>query len=273
MNLMGALSDSGMPGVDLQSLYDWILHFMLLSLRIGSFLISAPFFGSRTVVVTVRIVVTFGLTLSLLGRVDMPQMAQLDGLGIITLILQEVLIGLCAGMMMSILFSSVALAGEKISSTSGLSFATQIDPNAGGTTPAVSQILSMFLTVVFLSLNGHLIAVLAIIKSYETFPMGGSLNIAALLSFGSLAMREMLEFAVKIMLPIVSIITLINIAIGVVTRSAPTLNLFSFGFPITLLAVFLIMFLSVPFMAYSFAEISDHILMLLQDMLGGLASE
>ena len=273
MNPLDAIADSALPGVELQALYDWILQFMLLSLRIGSFLLSSPVFGSRTVVVTVRIVVTFMLTLSLVGRVDVPQMTQLQGLAIVTLVTQEILIGLCAGMMMSILFSSVALAGEKISSTSGLSFATQIDPNAGGTTPAVSQILTMFLTVIFLSLNGHLIAIMAVIKSYESFPMGSPLDIAGLLSISNTAMGEMFEFSAKMMLPIVSVITLINIAIGVVTRSAPTLNLFSFGFPITLLAVFVVMFLSVPHLAFSFSDLSDHVLLLLQQQLSGLGNE
>lgn len=273
MSAMELIANSDIPGVEVQSLYNWILQFMLLSLRIGSFLLSSPIFGSRTVIVTVRIIVTFTLSLSLVDWVQVPPTAELSNAEFVKLVLQEILIGLCAGMMMSILFSAVALAGEKISSTSGLSFATQIDPNAGGTTPAVSQILSMFLTVIFLSLNGHLIAVLAILRSYQTFPLGENLNIAALLSVGHAAMSEMLEFAVKIMLPIVSIITLINIAIGIITRSAPTLNLFSFGFPITLLAVFLVMFLSVPYLGYSFADLSDHILSLLQRQLSGLQNE
>lgn len=257
----------------IQSLFDWIFQFMLLSLRIGSFLLSSPIFGSRSVVVSIRIVMTFVLTLSLMGRIEVPVMSQLEDLEIVFLIFQEILIGLCAGMVMTILFSSVALAGEKISSTSGLSFATQIDPNAGGTTPAVSQILTMFLTVIFLSLNGHLIALLAILKSYESFPLGGSLNSALLLARGIDVVGEMLMFATQLMLPVVSVITLINIAIGVITRSAPTLNLFSFGFPITLIAVFFVMFMSVPYLGSAFADLSGHVLGVLQQMLDGLSNE
>ena len=165
------------------------------------------------------------------------------------------------------------LAGEQISATSGLSFATQVDPNSGGATPVISQILSMFLTAVFLSVNGHLVALVAIIQSYEALPIGADVNLAALFDAGSWAMRDMLISATKIMLPIVALMTLLNIAIGIITRSAPTLNLFSFGFPITLVSVFLILFLSVPHLGAAFVDLSEQILLglsvLLQEAKGG----
>ena len=273
MTLLGAMSEGGLPGVNIQGLYDLALQFMILSLRIGAFLLSAPFFGARSVVVTVRIVATCAITFSLMGRVAAPQLGEMNDLSIVSLIMQEILIGLCAGMTMTVLFSSVVLAGEQISATSGLSFATQVDPNSGGATPVISQILSMFLTTVFLSVNGHLVALVAIIQSYEALPIGANVNLAALFDAGSWAMRDMLVSATKIMLPIVALMTLLNIAIGIITRSAPTLNLFSFGFPITLVSVFLILFLSVPHLGAAFVDLSEQILLglsvLLQEAAGG----
>jgi flagellar biosynthetic protein FliR len=83
----------------------------------------------------------------------------------------------------------------------------------------------------------------------------------------------MLVSAAKIMLPIVALMTLLNIAIGIITRSAPTLNLFSFGFPVTLVSVFLILFLSVPHLGGAFVDLSEQILLglsvLLQEAAGG----
>jgi len=273
MTLLGAISEGGLPGVNIQGLYDLVLRFIILSLRIGSFLLSAPFFGARSVVVTVRIVATCAITFALMDRVPVPEINEMADLSIVSLIMKEILIGLCAGMTMTVLFSSVALAGEKISSTSGLSFATQVDPSSGGATPVVSQILSMFLTAIFLSLNGHMIALLTMIQSYDALPIGAKVNFAALFDAGSWAMRDMLISATKIMLPIVALMTFINIAIGIITRSAPTLNLFSFGFPITLIAVFLLLFLSVPHLAAAFADLSGQILselkLLLREAEGG----
>jgi flagellar biosynthetic protein FliR len=267
MTLLGAFSEGALPGVNIQGLYDLVVQLMILSLRIGSFLLSAPFFGARSVVVTVRIVATCAITFSLMDRVAVPQLGAMSDLSIVSVIMKEILIGLCAGMTMTVLFSSVALAGEKISATSGLSFATQIDPSSGGATPVVAQILSMFLTAIFLSLNGHLIALVTIIQSYDALPIGAKVNFVALFDAGSWAMHDMLVSATKIMLPIVALMTFINIAIGITTRSAPTLNLFSFGFPITLIAVFLLLFLSVPHFAAAFADLTEQILSGLKTLL------
>jgi flagellar biosynthesis protein FliR len=269
MTVLGEITSGALPGLPLQGLYDPVLQFMLLSLRIGSFLVSAPFFGSRSVVVTIRIVATCAMAFSLIDRTPTPEILNLSNLEIISVALQEIVIGLCAGMVMSIMFSSVALAGEKIASTSGLSFATQIDPNAGGTTPVVSQIFTLFLTTVFLSVNGHLISLAIVLKSYEAFPIGTSFDSFVLFEGGVNAAREMFSSAATIMLPFAAIMTLINISIGIITRSAPTLNLFSFGFPITLISIFIILFVSVPHLAVAFSDHCEQMLQALKILLQG----
>jgi flagellar biosynthetic protein FliR len=107
MTLLGAFSEGALPGVNIQGLYDLVVQFMILSLRIGSFLLSAPFFGARSVVVTVRIVATCAITFSLMDRVAVPQLGAMSDLSIVSVIMKEILIGLCAGMTMTVLFSSV----------------------------------------------------------------------------------------------------------------------------------------------------------------------
>ena len=270
MTVLSAISSEGFPGLSMQSLYDFTLQFLILSLRIGSFLIAAPFFGSRSVVVTIRIVATCALTFSLVDRVPALEISNMTNLIIISIFLQEIIIGLCGGMVMTIMFSSVALAGEKIASTSGLSFATQIDPNAGGTTPVVSQIFSLFLTTIFLSLDGHLTALALVIQSYETFPIGAVANLSVLFEAGALAAENMFDSATTIMLPIAAVMSMINIAIGIITRSAPTLNLFSFGFPITLVSIFVILFVSVPHLAAAFSDLTGQMLQALKFILQGV---
>lgn len=267
---LSAISSGALPGLEMQEFQDLFLQFLITSLRIGSFLISAPFFGSRSVVVTIRIVATCAMTFALMENVSVPSISEMSNLQIASVILQEVIIGLSAGMVMSIMFSAVALAGEKIASTSGLSFATQIDPNAGGTTPVVSQIFSLFLTTVFLSLNGHLTALAMVFQSYQSLPIGATAHFPALFEAGSIAAGEMFVSATTIMLPIAAVMSLLNVAIGIITRSAPTLNLFSFGFPITLAAVFIILFLSVPHLAAAFSDLTEQMLQSLRSVLQGV---
>ena len=133
------------PGISLQSLPLYFLLLLICSLRIGAFLISSPFFGSRMVPLPVRIVFSFGIGLWVLANISLPGQEILDGAGIVPIIMQEIFIGLVCGMILSICFGSVILAGEKIATTSGLAFASQVDPSSGAQSPVISQIFSLFL--------------------------------------------------------------------------------------------------------------------------------
>jgi flagellar biosynthetic protein FliR len=143
------------------------------------------------------------------------------------------------------------LAGEKIATSAGLGYAAQIDPEGGGQTPVVSKMLQMFMTIIFLSSNGHLIVLRTIMESYKQLPVGETPHFGALVEAGISAAGQMFMVASLIMMPIGITLLLVNLAIGVMTRSAPQLNLFSFGFPITLLGVFLLLYLSVDSIAFA----------------------
>ncbi|WP_439139983.1 flagellar biosynthetic protein FliR [Roseicyclus sp.] len=260
-----------LPGLAMQDVMDQALIFLVLSLRIGAFLLSAPFFGSRMIPLPVRIVFSASLAAFLIGRVPVPAIEDLTTLRVLPIIAQELALGLSAGLLLTILFSAVALAGEKVAATAGLSFAFQIDPNSGGQMPLVSQIFTLFLTVIFLSLNGHLAAFAILIESYSFVPIGAGINYAALFTVGEIAGGTMFATAARLMLPIVTVLFLVNIAIGVITRSAPTLNLFSFGFPITLFAVFMLLFMSTGPIGFAFQDLVAAALVDMGDLLRGAA--
>ena len=161
----------GISGISLQSLPIYLLLLMISSLRIGAFLIASPFFGSRMVPLTVRIVFSVALGIGLLAQLKFPDLNIMVGKNLVPIIFQEVFIGLACGMVLSICFSSVILAGEKIAATSGLAFASQVDPTNGAQSPVISQIFQLFLLILFFSLNGHLIIfelryLLSVLKFY-----------------------------------------------------------------------------------------------------------
>lgn len=260
-----------LPGLAIQDVMDQALAFLILSLRIGAFLLAAPFFGSRMIPLPVRIVFAASIAAFLIGRVEVPAIEVLTTVRVLPVIAQELALGLSAGLLLTILFSAVALAGEKVAATAGLSFASQVDPNSGGQMPLVSQIFTLFLTVVFLSINGHLVAFAILIESYSFAPIGAGIDYGALFQISELAGATMFATAAHLMLPIVTVLFLVNITIGVITRSAPTLNLFSFGFPITLIAVFLLLFLSAGPLGYAFQDLVASALEDLGDLLRGAA--
>ena len=248
----------GLPGTSLQSISVYLLLLMLSSLRIGAFLVASPFFGSRMVPLTVRIVFSIALGLGIMSQVDFPNLEILMGASLIPIVFQEIFVGLACGMVLSICFSSVILAGEKIAATSGLAFAAQIDPVSGAQSPVISQIFQLFLLILFFSLNGHLVIFDLIFKSFELVPLGSFYEFESVIEKSLQSSNTLYYNAVIIVLPIVSILFFMNLGIGFITKSAPQLNLFSFGFPLTILGTFFALYFSVDALQFVFSGLIDE---------------
>ena len=147
------------------------------------------------------------------------------------------------GLSLSIWFSAATLAGEKIASSTGLGFSQMVDPETGGQTPVVSIILDLLLITIFLSLNGHLIAIDFLIKSFEVYKINSGIPPLSLVSLGIEATGAMFYTGGLIMLPVVGALLMTNIAIGVITRSAPQLNMFSFLSSYIIISIFCSLFI------------------------------
>ena len=161
-----------MPGVDLQLAMTLLLQYFLASLRIGAFLLSAPLFGARWLPLQVRVIMAFAMGAAVVSLVPVVDVNTLTSSVGIAMIFIEIAIGLTAGLTLSIWFAAMLLAGEKIASSSGLGYAAQVDPTTGANTPVVSQILYLFLLVIFISVDGHLIAIATMMESYRILPLG-----------------------------------------------------------------------------------------------------
>ena len=192
---------------------------------------------------------------------------QLEGFKLFLLILSEIGIGLSVGLVLSILFSAAYVAGEKIASTAGLSMSTMVDPQSGGQTVVLSSVLSLFLISVFLSLDGHLYLIKMILESYVYLPIGLTLNFSEVSQMGINTFGKMLYLAALISLPVVGGLLLIQGAIGVITRSAPSLNLFSFGFPIALISLFIFLYAGVDPISNAFSDITGMSINLIDNLL------
>ena len=259
-----------LPGINLQFITELLLIFLLSTLRIGAFLLSSPIFGARWLPLQVRIVMAFALGTAIAGQAPPADVMTLTSAAGVMMMLVEIAIGLTAGLTLTIWFSAILLAGEKIAASAGLGFAAQVDPSTGGQTPVVSQILYLFLLVIFLSVDGHLLAIGTMLESYRILPIGGTVNPGLLLEAGISAAGSMFLAATIIMLPIALVLLLINVTIGIITRSAPQLNLFSFGFPISLLAVFILLYFSASALGGSAQSLIESALTAMRVLIGGL---
>tara|TARA_B110001450_G_scaffold71977_1_gene68227 strand:- start:125 stop:955 length:831 start_codon:yes stop_codon:yes gene_type:complete len=259
-----------LPGVNLQFVMDLLAGLFLASLRIGAFLISSPFFGGSSVPLQVRIIMAVLLGVAVMTTVEVPDWQAFAGLKGLQVILTELAIGISSGLILTIWFSAVLLAGEKIASSAGLGFAAQIDPDSGGQTPVVSKTFSLFLTVIFLSWNGHLLVLRAVADSYTYLPVGAMPAFPVLIQSGIAAAGSMFLAATIIMLPLTAFLMAINLVIGVITRSAPQLNLFSFGFPISMIGIFVLLYLWVDVLGGAMDDLSHAAVENIQLVLGAM---
>lgn len=262
-----------LPGVNLQFVMELLAGLFLASLRIGAFLIASPFFGGSAVPLQVRIIMAVLLGVAVVTTVEVPDWQAFSGLNGLQVILTELAIGISSGLILTIWFSAALLAGEKIASSAGLGFAAQIDPDSGGQTPVVSKTFSLFLTVIFLSWNGHLLVLRAVADSYTYLPVGAMPAFPVLIQSGIAAAGSMFLAATIIMLPLTAFLMAINLVIGVITRSAPQLNLFSFGFPISMIGIFVLLYLWVDVLGGAMDDLShaaaENIQLVLGTMING----
>lgn len=269
--LIGVTTEA-LPGIELQWLTGFLVHLLLSSIRLAAFLLSAPAFGARWLPLQARIMMTFMLIAIVVLRVPPIDVASLEALEVIMIIMAEAAVGLTAGLTLTVWFSAALLAGEKIATSAGLGFAAQLDPQTGAQSPVVSQLLYLFLTVVFFSINGHLIVLGMMLMSYEILPVGAMPPIPVLLQSVIEAAGAMFFAATLVMMPVVVVLIMVNAAIGLITRSAPQLNLFSFGFPISLLAAFFMLFVSVGALGEASDNLVNAAVESLEIMMEGLAN-
>jgi flagellar biosynthetic protein FliR len=147
------------------------------------------------------------------------------------------------GLILQVAVAAVVVAGQAISNSMGLSMAMMMDPNLGNV-PTVAQFLVVMATLVFVGLGGHTLLLAIVAESFASLPVGTLVLVDQ--SWGQLLSWSSMIFlgAVLISLPVMVTLLFINIGIGVITRAAPSLNIFAVGLPVTIVIGFLVFLLS-----------------------------
>ncbi|AMO35679.1 flagellar biosynthesis protein FliR [Thauera humireducens] len=217
----------------------WLAALMFPLARILGLFASAPIFSNRGVPARVRLAIGLGVAIALLPVMPpMPDVPPSSGVGL-AIFGQQIFIGIAVGFMIRIVFAAVDMAGALIGMQMGLSFAIFFDPDAGGQTAVLSDFLNLIATLLFLAINGHLLMIEVLVRSFEWLPVGTDIVRAE--GWGYIARAGLTVFAAGLLLslPVIGVLLVANIALGVLTRAAPQLNLFAVGFPVTLTAGFI----------------------------------
>jgi flagellar biosynthetic protein FliR len=211
--------------------------------RIAGVVMVAPVFGARLVPPRVRLAMSVAATYALAPLVPAVPPFSLSLASGFT-VAQELLIGIAMGFCLQMIFDALIIAGQTIAMSMGLGMATMVDPQRGISVPVVSQFFVIMGTLIFLALGGHLATVRLIADSFEILPIGrplGDDGLWAVATYGT----EMFAGALRIALPAATALLVANIAFGVMSRAAPSLNLFAVGLPAGLLVGFLLLLLNI----------------------------
>ncbi len=210
----------------------WAMLFTMV--RVGAAFIAAPIFGAVSVPLPVRVTLSASIALLAMNAAPIAAPTQVFAVATLLAVAAEILVGLALGFILQIAFAAPLVASELIGSSMGIGMAQQVDPLNGRSTPALGSFLSILLTLLFLSVDGHLVLVDLIVRSYEAMPPGAAWlspeKLRGIAVFGGYAFIAGLLLA----LPVGFLLLCLNLVVGMLSRSAPALNLFAVGLPASL---------------------------------------
>lgn len=227
----------------------WLAALMFPLARVLGLLSAAPLFSNRAVPVRVRLGLGVAVAFAVIPALP-PMPAVGAGSGMALLILaQQAFIGIAIGFVMRLTFAAVDVMGELVGLQMGLSFATFFDPGSGAQTSVLAEFLGVLATLIFVAVDGHLMLVSVIVQSFDWLPVAAAPSSSGAWGFLVRHGATMFAAGVLLALPMVGALLITNIAMGVLSRAAPQLNLFAIGFPITLTVGFAVLLVSLTLFA------------------------
>lgn len=231
----------------------WLAQYLWPFIRIGACFMMAPIFGANFVPPRVRLLLAGAITLIVAPLVPPPEVETFSVQAVIVTF-HQVIIGFATAFALQLIFDALAMGGQLLSNTMGLGFAFNVDPLRGVSTPVLGQLYMILVTLTFLAINGHLVLIEILAQGFTTLPVGMSgldgAMVWRLVEWGN----QLFAGALTVALPGMAALLVVNLAFGVMSRAAPTLNLFAVGFPITLIAGLVIMYVGLPSVLAAFGR-------------------
>ena len=253
--------------ITIAPILEMIGNYLWPFIRIGALVMVMPVLGGAFVPAKVRVLLALALTLVIAPVLpDSPPLELMSLSGLMTVV-RELLVGAAIGFVVQLVFDAISLSGQVISMSMGLGFAVMVDRQHGINIPVLGQLFMMLGMLMFLSLDGHLTIIRLLADSFQLLPIAAS-------GLSQVALGEILQWtgqlfvvAAKIALPAITALVCVNLSFGVMSRAAPTLNLFAVGFPIAMLLGFVVIFLNMDNLRENVSQSLDAAFALLPGLL------
>lgn len=224
-----------------------VVTFMLVFGRTAGLITGAPFWGSRSVPLLVRIWISMLLSIATYPLV--PPAVLPGGITLLSLFMAlagEIFLGLILGWFAQLLFAGVRLAGQEIEIKSGLGLIQLVDPHEGGQSGVFSAFLELMAGMIFFSLNGHHLLLQALSQSYTVFPLSGEKFIVRVMAALIGSAGDIFTIALKVSAPVVVGLLLSDVVLGILSRAIPQMNVFLVAQPLQFGLAILLLLLSLP---------------------------
>ncbi len=236
-----------------------ILLFFLILVRMTSLFLAAPVFSSRSVPMMFKIGMG-GLISFLIFPVVEPNTPEiaLDWLQVLVVVFAEIFTGVMIGFVLSFLFVGIEIAGEYIGLDMGFSMVQEIDPTFNQPLSVIARLKTNMAMLIFLLLDGHHYLIEALAYSYRTVPVGGwqlsSLAVQRIMQISA----EVFVIGIKVAAPAVVTLFLTSVAMGIIARAVPQMNIFFVGIPLRMLAGFSALIFGMPLFLYVFQKLLEQ---------------
>jgi flagellar biosynthetic protein FliR len=246
-----------------------IIAFGLIFLRISSCLVLMPIFGSKLIPAPSKALLCIIVAMVMFPVLKTSQslpMSWKDDL--VLLAMREVFVGAFLGFLTRFIFMGVEVAGQLLSITMGLSSVQLINPTFGESSTIMEQFETVLATLLFLALNGHHFLFEALFRSFQLAPVGVLSLSTQALGQTTMLVQEVFVIGIKLAGPIIAVTLFLNIALGIVGRAVPQINVFIISFPVNIMVGLFVFMVSIPLLVTvldaDFSTMSEHIFVFLK---------
>ena len=236
----------------------WLSPMIWPFLRVLAVFTAAPLFSSRAFPLRARIGLAFFIAFAAQPSLQGQPIISIAGPDAMGAVAQQVGIGLAIGFTVRLVFAAVELAGEVVGFQMGLGFASFFNPALNTQSSAVARFFGQMATFLFVVMNGHLMVLMAVIKSFDKFPVDQNFLEAIgqmkIYDFGT----DLFASGLWIALPMIGMLMFANLALGIVSRVAPQMNIFAIGFPVTLTVGMIGIAATLPMLDQPFMALMDR---------------
>ena len=238
----------------------WLTPLLWPFLRALSLFSTLPVLSQRSVPLRVRVGLAFLITVC--AQASLPEMpvVPLDSPLALLVVVQQVLIGATLGFAARIVFAAIEFAGELVGLQMGLNYAGFFDPSTGGQGTAVGRFFGTTVAWLFIVINGHLLIIMALVQSFQAFPVGPEPFAFLRALQPQVWGAEIFKLGLWIALPIITMLLFMNLVLGIISRVSQQMNIFAIGFPITLGVGLLGVLLTLPMMQAPFTMALEQML-------------